>query len=71
MSTAISQTEVEKNIDLAFDFLRYLLANPDKLEEIPNGAVLQFMEMDGSPQIMGVEEPNAYYVKVRRQFELS
>jgi hypothetical protein len=70
MSVEILQTEIEKNIDLAFDFIRYLLANPDKLDEIPTGSVLQFMEMDGSPQIIGVEEPNTYYVKVRRQFEL-
>jgi|GEM_PF-4227924 hypothetical protein len=70
MSPIISQTEVEKNIDLAFDFIRYVLAHPDKLDEMPNSAVLQFLEMDGSPQVLSVAEPNVYYVRVKRQFDL-
>ena len=71
MPTVINQTEIEKNIDLTFDFLRYLLDNPDQIEEIPNGSVIQFIGIDGSPQLIEEVEQATYYVKVKRQFDLS
>jgi len=37
---------VQKNIALTFDFIRYLVDHPDMLEQIPDGAHVEFLDMD-------------------------
>jgi hypothetical protein len=35
-----------KNIALTFDLIRYLVDHPDILEQIPDGAHVEFLDMD-------------------------
>ena len=35
---------VRKNIELAFDFARYLIEHPEELDKIPNGSEIAFNE---------------------------
>jgi len=35
---------VESNIGMTFDFIKYLIDHPDKIESIPDGAAIDFIE---------------------------
>jgi len=35
---------IEKNIGMTFDFVRYLVDYPEMVENIPNGAVIEFID---------------------------
>lgn len=37
---------VQKNIALTFDFIRYVVDHLDMLEQIPDGAHVEFLDMD-------------------------
>lgn len=37
---------VERNIGMTFDFVKYLIDHPDKIESLPNGAELDFIDKD-------------------------
>lgn len=37
---------MERDIALAFDFLRYLVDHPEMMDEIPDGAELEFIGSD-------------------------
>ena len=37
---------IDRNIDLAFDHLRAILDNPDRLAEVPNGATVAYIPDD-------------------------
>jgi len=43
----MTKTEyVERNIGMTFDFIRYLIDNPEAIESLPNGALLDFIDKD-------------------------
>lgn len=66
---------VERNIGLTFDFVEYLIDNPDVIEALPENFILEFVEND-FPKIEKKEEEGSKsllikkYVKVRNSFEL-
>lgn len=37
---------VERNLTLTFDFLRQIIRNPKLMDDIPNGAVIDFVQKD-------------------------
>jgi hypothetical protein len=37
---------VERDIGLTFDFLRYLIAHPEMIDKIPDGAKIEFVGSD-------------------------
>ena len=37
---------VERNIGMTFDFIRHLIDNPEAVESMPNGAMLDFIDKD-------------------------
>jgi len=37
---------VERNIGMTFDFVKYLIDHPDKIESLPNGVELDFIDKD-------------------------
>ena len=41
---------ITRDIGLTFDFLRYLLENPDEIGKIPNGTEIIFLE-DNFPEL--------------------
>ena len=66
---------VERNIGLTFDFVEYLIDNPNEIENLPDNFILEFVEKD-FPKIEKKEEKDSdsflikKYVKVRNSFEL-
>lgn len=37
---------IRRNLGLTFDFVKYLISNPKKIEELPNNFELEFIEKD-------------------------
>ena len=37
---------IEKNIGMTFDFLRYLVDHPEMVDDIPNSAVIEFVDKE-------------------------
>ncbi|MDR0516024.1 MAG: hypothetical protein LBH25_03170 [Fibromonadaceae bacterium] len=38
------EERMSKNINLAFDFVDYLIKNPSETEKIPNGSTIRFVD---------------------------
>lgn len=57
-----------KNISLVFDFLRYVVDNPDILDKIPDESKLEFLDKD-VPTIE-TEKLNKIFLKVEHTFSL-
>ena len=66
---------VERNIGLTFDFVEYLIDNPNEIESLPENFILEFVENDFH-KIEKKEDKSSNcllikkYVKVRNSFEL-
>ena len=62
---------VNRNIGLAFDFLREIVNKPELLEQIPDNATIEFVEKD-FPKIekSTATKVDKKYVVVRNEFEL-
>lgn len=37
---------IEKNIGMTFNFVKYLVDHPEMIDNIPNGAVIEFVDKD-------------------------
>jgi len=67
---------VERNIGLAFDFVEYLIDNPDAIDTLPDKFKLEFVEKD-FPKIEKKEEIELAsdlkkkYVRVKNSFEFT
>jgi len=60
---------IERNITLTFDFLRQIVKNPKIIDEIPNGALIEFVEKDRPiVETKKTRKPDKYF-KVNHQFE--
>lgn len=57
---------VERNIGLAFDFLRHLINHPEIIETIPDGAELDFVDKDMSVKDKGDDNGDIKKNKVAR-----
>ena len=61
---------IDRNIGLTFDFLRQIIIDPSVLENIQDGAIIDFVEKDFTK----TEYPNSVkpnkYIRVNNQFEL-
>ena len=61
---------IDRNIGLTFDFLRQIINDPSVLENIQDGAIIDFVEKDFTK----TEYPNSVkpnnYIRVNNQFEL-
>lgn len=66
---------VERNIGLTFDFVGYLIDNPDEIDNLPDNFILEFVDKD-FPKIEKEEENNSdsplkkKFVRVRNSFEV-
>ena len=60
---------VERNITLTFDFLRQVVKNPEIIDDIPDGSLIEFVEKD-RPLVekKRTRKPDRYF-KVKHQFE--
>lgn len=45
------EAQIDRNLALGFDFLRYLLRRPELVDEIPNGATLSFRTLHLRPGV--------------------
>ena len=65
---------VDRDIGLTFDFLRYAVDHPEILDEIPDGAELEFIATDmvihesGSEQRNGTDEHPKAILNAKRVF---
>ena len=59
---------MEKNIVLTFDFLREVVKNPKIINDIPNGATIDFIQKD-IPIVENTRKKADKYFKVKHQFE--
>jgi hypothetical protein len=61
---------IDRNIGLTFDFLRQIIKDPSVLDNIQDGAIIDFVEKDFTK----TEYPNSVkpnkYIRVNNQFEL-
>ena len=66
---------VNRNIGLTFDFVHYLIDNPEEIDKLPDNCALEFIEKD-FPQIEKIKEKQSEsillkkYIKVKNSFEL-
>lgn len=62
-----NQEIINKNIGLTFDFVKYLIKNPEKAENLPDNFELEFVEKDFKidRKIKGKK-----LVKVKNTFEM-
>ncbi|OQX81727.1 MAG: hypothetical protein B6D61_00235 [Bacteroidetes bacterium 4484_249] len=65
-----------RNIGLTFDFVNYLIDNPEILVDLPDKFKLEFIEKDFSKiekkrKEETISKTTKKYVKVRNQFELA
>ncbi len=61
--------EIKRNIGLTFDFVRDLIAHPEKAEELPDQAEIEFIEKDFEERQIQ-EADKKVLVKVKNTFEV-
>jgi hypothetical protein len=65
---------VKRNIGLTFDFVRYLIENPNEIENLPDNFILEFVDKDFPKKVKRnrkkVNSLPIKYVRVRNSFEL-
>lgn len=67
---------VERNIGLTFDFVNYLVDNPNVAENLPDEFKLEFVEKDfpkneKKEKVKSGSKFKSKYVRVRNTFELT
>ena len=60
--------KMNRNIGLTFDFLRQVVDDPTVINDIPDGATLEFIEKD-FPIKSDIELNDKYIIKVKNVFE--
>ena len=61
---------IERNITLTFDFIRKVIADPDILNKISNGSVIEFVGKDFSVREQPRKRQRKKYVRVKNEFEV-
>ncbi|MDR1747205.1 MAG: hypothetical protein LBR49_08050 [Tannerella sp.] len=67
---------IERNIGLTFDFVNYLIDNPQEFEKLPDNFELQFIEKD-FPKLQSASKQNKKaslperYVRVNNTFAMA
>jgi hypothetical protein len=63
---------INRNIGLAFDFLKEINNNPAILAKVPNGSVIEFVEKD-FPKKEKKKMPGQKrkYIRVKNEFEIN
>jgi len=64
-----NKEKINRNIGLTFDFVKFLLDNPEKVENLPNNFELEFIEKDFKvdAELIGKRKK---LVKVKNSFEM-
>jgi len=64
-----NKEKINRNIGLTFDFIKFLIDNPEKIRDFPNNFELEFIEKDFvvTPSLKGKKKK---LVKVKNNFEL-
>jgi len=67
---------IERNIELTFDFVNYLMENKEEIKKLPENFVLEFVEKDfpksehKKPEIPSPNFQNKY-VRVKNGFDIA
>ncbi len=62
--------KINRNIGLTFDFLRQAVENPEIIDTIPTGSILEFVEKDFSTTEKIKDKSKRKYLKVTSQISL-
>ena len=69
-----NKENINRNIGLTFDFVRYLIDNPKEIDNLPDEFILEFVDKDFSnkikPTTKGLKHKETF-VRVRNTFEIS
>ena len=60
--------KAKKDIEMAFDFARYLIDHPDEIAKIPNGSEIAFRDKSDAP--VNQSRGKGLRVDVKRDFEI-
>ena len=61
--------KINRNIGLTFDFLRQLVDNPEIINKIPDGSILEFVEKDFAAIETPKRKSKRKYLRVTSQLE--
>jgi len=61
--------KIRKEISLAFAFAREILNDPSLLNQIPDGATIDFLE-EGEPVVEKSDSKGKKYIRVKKRFEV-
>lgn len=64
-----NKEKTNRNIGLTFDFVKFLIDNPEKVENLPNDFELEFIEKDFKID-MELKGKRKKLVKVKNSFEM-
>jgi hypothetical protein len=62
--------KAKRDIEMAFDFARYLIDHPDEIAKIPDGSEVSFYEKSGAKPLKHAERRKRIQVNVKRDFEI-
>ncbi|GBD88491.1 hypothetical protein BMS3Abin03_02427 [bacterium BMS3Abin03] len=64
-----NKEKINRNIGLTFDFIKYLIDNPNKIKELPDSFEVEFIEKD-FVLTNSIKGKRKKLVKVKNNFEL-
>jgi hypothetical protein len=62
--------KVKKDIEMTFDFVRYLIDHPEELAKIPNGSEIYFHDKTSDIPVGNKVKRKGVRVDVKRNFEI-
>jgi hypothetical protein len=62
--------KAKKDIEIAFDFARYLIEHPEELAKIPDGSEISFLEKSADVPSKKKASAKELRVDVKRDFEI-
>ena len=62
--------KAKRDIEMAFDFARFLIDNPAQLDKIPNGSEIAFVEKSTLPNAQRTTVEKQLRVDVKSAFEI-
>lgn len=72
MTTTINNIQQQQNIDLAFDFIRYLLENPLEIDKIPNDSTIRFRAFNSKMSNLPTDmKEQTTWITVKSSFEIA
>ncbi|MEM9884436.1 MAG: hypothetical protein AAF849_00980 [Bacteroidota bacterium] len=70
--TNSEKKNADQNIDLLFDFVRYLIENPDEMDKIPKGSAVRFRNYNHALySFPASDDESTFWVDIKQDFKLN